>query len=210
MKFTRRTALTGLAAAGAMAALGAPRLQAAKTAEVGEVGDNGLHTQDWFLESFLDLGEDQAALAKQNKYLAVIFEQRGCSYCADLHRINFGRDDIVSYMKDHFGVIQIDLRGSRTVTDFDGKEMEERALARRWRAVFTPTTVFFPKEAEQVKGRKGNDAEIFRMPGYFKPFQFMSALEFVNEGRHRTGSFQRYLQDKVADLRKKGGEPDAW
>ena len=207
MKFTRRTALSGLAATGAMAAIGAPRLNAAKTSEVG---DNGLHIQDWFLESFMDLVEDHAALSEQNKHLAVLFEQRGCPYCAELHRVNFGRDDIVSYMKENFGVLQIDLWGSRDVTDFDGKELEERALARRWRSVFTPTMVFFPKEVAQVKGKKGVDAEIFRMPGYFKPFHFMSMLEFVNEGHYRDKQLQQYLQEKFAGLRKKGIDPDVW
>lgn len=207
MKLNRRTALTGLAATSAMAVLGSPRLQAAKTPEIG---DNGLHTQKWFLESFLDLGDDHSELAEQNKHLAVIFEQRGCPYCRELHRVNFAREEIVIYLKENFGVIQLDLWGSRAVTDFDGKEMEERALARRWRAMFTPTMVFFPKEPALVKGKKGVDSEIFRMPGYFKPFHFMSMLEFVNEGHYRTSHFQRYLQDKFAELRKKGIDPDVW
>ena len=211
MKITRRTTLTGLAAAGATAALGAPPLQAAKDAlKEPELADNGLHIQDWFLESFMDLAEDHAALSEQNKYLTLLFEQRGCPYCAELHRVNFGRDDIVSYMKENFGVLQMDLWGSREVTDFDGKALEERALARRWRTVFTPTMVFFPKEVELVKGKKGVDAEVFRMPGYFKPFHFMSVLEYVNKGLFRTTDFQRYLQDKLADLRKRGIDPGVW
>lgn len=211
MKFTRRTALTGLAATGAMAALGAPRLQAAKDAlKEPELSDNGLHIQDWFLESFMDLAEDHAALSEQDKHLALLFEQRGCPYCAELHRVNFGRDDIVSYMNKNFGVLQVDLWGSREMTDFDGKTLEERALARRWRTIFTPTMVFFPKEVDQVKGKKGADVEIFRMPGYFKPFHFMSVLEFVNTGLFRTSNFQRYLQDKFADLKKRGIDPDVW
>lgn len=207
MKLNRRTALTGLAAASAMAVLGLTRLQAAKPPVMG---DNGLHIQDWFLESFLELGDDLEELAGQNKHLAVIFEQRACPYCRELHRVNFAREEIVSYMKEHFGVVQLDLWGSRAVTDFDGKEMEERALALRWRAIFTPTMVFFPKDVALVKGKKGVDAEIFRMPGYFKPFHFMSMLEFVNEGHYRTSNFQRYLQDKFAALKKQGIDPDVW
>ncbi len=203
MEFSRRNALTGLIASGAMAAIGSHRLQAA-------VGENGLHTQDWFLESFLDLRDDHSELAAQNKHLAVIVEQRGCPYCRELHEVTFAREKIVSYMKKHFGVVQIDLWGSRSVTDFDGEEMEERALAIRWRAIFTPTMIFFPKEVALVKGKKGVDAEIFRMPGYFKPFHFMSMLEFVNEGHYRDKQFQSYLQEKFADLKKKGIDPDVW
>ena len=207
MNFSRRTALTGLLAASAMTALGTPKTHAAKTTKIG---DNGLHIQDWFMETFLNLNEDHSELAAQDKHLAVIFEQRGCPYCRELHKVNFHRDEIVSYMKKHFGVLQIDLWGSREITDFDGKELEERALALRWRAIFTPTMVFFPKEPALVKGKKGVDSEIFRMPGYFKPFHFMSMLEFVNEGHYRKQQFQQYLQDKFADLRKKGIDPDVW
>lgn len=207
MKFSRRSALAGLVATGAIAALGSPRLQAAKTPEVG---DNGLHVQDWFLESFLDLGDDHSELAGQNKHLAILFEQRGCPYCRELHRVNFAREEIVTYLKEHYGVLQLDLWGSRAVTDFDGKELEERALSLRWRAIFTPTMVFFPRDPELVKGKKGVDSEIFRMPGYFKPYQFLSALEFVNEGHYRNTQFPRYLQAKFKELRKKGIEPDAW
>ena len=155
MKFSRRTALTGLLAAGAISALGTPENYAAKSQQVG---DNGLHIQDWFLESFMDLNDDHSELAAQNKHLAIIFEQRGCPYCRQLHEVNFARDEIVSYLKKHFGVLQIDLWGSRAVTDFDGKELEDRALALRWRAIFTPTMVFFPKDPAMVKGKKGIDA----------------------------------------------------
>ncbi len=207
MKLTRRTALTGIAAAGAAAVLPSRGLQAVTTPEVG---DNGLHTQDWFFESFMDFGDDLEELAGQNKHLAVLFEQRGCPYCREMHRVNFARDEIVSYIKENFGVIQIDLWGSRAVTDFDGKEMEERALALRWRAIFTPTMVFFPKDIALVKGKKGVDGEIFRMPGYFKPFHFISILEFVNKGYYRTDNFQRYLQGRFAELRKKGINPEVW
>jgi len=207
MKFSRRTALSSLLAASAIAALGTPKIHAAKSQKVG---DNGLHIQDWFLESFMDLKDDHSELAAQNKHLAVIFEQRGCPYCRELHEVNFAREEIVSYMKKHFGVLQIDLWGSRAVTDFDGKELEERALALRWRAIFTPTMVFFPKDPAMVKGKKGVDSEIFRMPGYFKPFHFMSMLEFVNEGHYRDKQFQQFLQEKFADLRKKGIDPDVW
>ena len=207
MKFSRRTALTGLAASGAMAALGSPPLRAEKDLEMG---DNGLHIQKWFMESFLDMAEDHAELAEQDKHMAVLFEQRGCPYCRELHRVNFAREEIITYLNKNFGVVQLDLWGSRGATDFDGKEMEERKLAIRWRAIFTPTMVFFPKESDLVKGKKGVDSEIFRMPGYFKPFHFMSMLEFVNEGLYRTGSFQGYLQDKFAELRKKGIDPEVW
>ncbi|MDA7947077.1 MAG: thioredoxin family protein [Hyphomicrobiaceae bacterium] len=207
MKISRRSAITGAASIGAMAALGRSRLQAAEGAEVG---DNGLFTQDWFLETFFDLADDHAELAAQDKNLAILFEQRGCPYCRELHRVNFGRKEILSYLEKHYGVLQFDLWGSRAVTDFDGEQLEERALAQKGRVIFTPTMIFFPRDKEGVKGKSIADAEAFRMPGYFKPFHFMSTLEYVNEGHYRTTNFQRYLQAKFKKLKEQGKDPDVW
>lgn len=48
------------------------------------------------------------------------------------------------------------------------------------------------------------------MPGYLKPFHYLSSLEFVAQDHFRTQSFQRYLQEKFADLEEKGIDPDVW
>lgn len=207
MTFTRRDVCGLLALSGAASV--APSVLNAAGGETA-VGDNGLFAQDWFLESFFDLSDDHAELAAKNKNLAILFEQRGCPYCRELHRVNFARKEILSYLNKHFGVLQIDLWGSRSVTGFDGQKLEERAFAQKSRVVFTPTMVFFPRDASGVKGKSIADAEIFRMPGYFKPFHFISMLEFVNEGHYRTENFQRFLQGRFAKLKEQGINPDIW
>ena len=60
----------------------------------------------------------------------MIWEQKGCPYCRETHRVNLADQRISSYVTANFEVLQLDLWGSRKVTDFDGKEMEERDLAR--------------------------------------------------------------------------------
>jgi hypothetical protein len=52
------------------------------------LGDDGLYRQDWFLQSFLELGPDLEDAAAEGKRLAVMIEQRGCPYCRDTHLIN--------------------------------------------------------------------------------------------------------------------------
>lgn len=208
MTFTRRDMFGLLALSGAT--ITAPQIVRAATGGEARVADNGLFTQDWFLETFLDLADDHEEMASKNKNLAIIFEQRGCPYCRELHRVNFAREEIRSYLLEHFGVLQLDLWGSRAVTDFDGEELEERTLAQKWRVIFTPTMVFFPKGPKDVKGKSGVAAEIFRMPGYFKPFHFISMLEYVNDGHYRTENFQRFLQGRFAKLKEKGINPDVW
>jgi len=168
--------------------------------------DDGLWKQDWFLDSFLEMGPDLAEAAAEGKGLMVLYEQRGCSYCRELHQVNFGRPEIIDYLPSHFDVVQLDLWGARAVTDFDGEVLEERRLAGKWGVNFTPTTILFPATA--VGAASMTQAVAFRMPGYFKPFHYLSGLEYVAEGHYASQPFQRYLQQKFAVLEAKGITPD--
>lgn len=205
MGLGRRQLLAGFIAAGGATALNRVGSAGAES----RIGDNGLHIQDWFLESFLDLSDDHAEALDAGKHLAVIFEQRGCPYCRELHNVNLADPEILAFTKKHFAVLQLDLWGSRTVTDFDGTEMEERALARKWGVNFTPTMVFFPLESAEGKGA-GSSFAVARMPGYLKPFHFVSFLEYVQEGAYKTGTFQQFLQVKFERLKAKGIKPKVW
>lgn len=169
------------------------------------VGDDGLFKQEWFIDSFLDLKEDHAEAADDGKGLIILFEQRGCPYCKELHKVNFAKNEIREYINKNFNVLQLDMWGSRAVTDFDGKEYEERDLAKAWRVTFTPTVVFYAKDKSPIK-----DGESARLPGYFKPFHFLSMLEYVHEGKFEDQHFQRFLQDKFKRLEAEGKTPEVW
>ncbi len=173
-----------------------------------EVNDDGLHVQPWFMETFLDLREDHQEAAGAGKHLAVLWEQRGCPYCREMHAVNFQKKQIVNFVTQNFGILQLNLWGSRKVTDFDGEELEERALARKWAVNFTPTIIFFGKTVP--KGKSGRKMEVARMPGYFKPFHFLSMFEFVKQETYKNKGFQRFLQDKFKDLEAKGIKTDVW
>jgi len=196
----RRKLLAALPAG--MAALAAPA-----RAEPTPAAD-GLHKQPWFHEGFLELGEDLAEAAASDRHLMVLYEQAGCPYCRELHRVNFARPEISDYIAAHFLVVQLDLWGAREVTDFDGEALEERALAAKWFVNFTPTTILFDKANAGATDPRAT--ETFRMPGYLKPFHYLSSLEYVATGEHARQPFQRYLQDKFAELEAKGIDPDVW
>jgi thioredoxin-related protein len=202
----RRVMVSALASAAALSLVS----RGARPAHGAEIGDDGLHKQDWFLDSFLDLGDDHAETTAEGKHLAVLFEQRGCPYCRELHEVNLDNPAIRDAIVPKFNILQLDLWGSRAVTDFDGTEMEERKLGRAWQVNFTPTIVFFPRDVDLVAGKSGRDAEIARMPGYFKPFHFVSMFEFVDTEAYKVQSFQRFLQDKFAKLEAEGKKPEVW
>ncbi|MCH8214369.1 MAG: thioredoxin fold domain-containing protein [Proteobacteria bacterium] len=175
-----------------------------------EIGDNGSYKQDWFLESFLDLPEDLAESAASGKRLVIFWEQRGCPYCKAMHEINLRIPKIVDYIKANFNVVQLDLWGSREVTDFDGQTLPEKELARKYGVIFTPTLQFFPESLEKVAGRNGKAAEVLRIPGYFKPFHFYFLFHYAYERAYETEpNFQRYLSVKGDELRARGVDMDA-
>lgn len=195
-----RRALLALSAVGLFAA--------ARNGAAGTLGDDGLYDEPFLKDSFLELAYDHEEAAAAGKTLAVIFEQRGCPYCRELHEVNFARPEITTYLSENFDVVQLDLWGARAVLDFDGEEIEERDLAGKWFVNFTPTMVFFPPET--LGATSLAEAEAFRLPGYFKPFHFISGLEYVVTGEYGRQPFQRYLQAKFAELAAQGIEPDVW
>lgn len=172
---------------------------------VPELGDDGLHKQPWFQTTFLDLKEDLADATSQGKRLVIIWEQRGCPYCKATHEVNLRIPRIADYLKDNFFVLQLNLWGDREVTDFDGEVLPEKALARKYRVLFTPTFQFFPDDVEKAAGKRGDEAEVLRIPGYFKPFHFYFLFRYAREkGYEAEPSFQRWLDGQGDKLRERG------
>ena len=170
-----------------------------------EIGDDGLHKQPWFQNTFLDLGEDLQEATAQGKRLVIMWEQRGCPYCKATHEVNLRIPRIVNYVRDNFFVLQLNLWGDREVTDFDGEALSEKALARKYGVLFTPTLQFFPDSLAEVKDKPGNEAEVLRIPGYFKPFHFYFLFRYANEkGYMEEPSFQRWLDGQGDKLRARG------
>ena len=190
-----------LAAAGSLARL--------SPAHAAQLDDDGLHVQPWFMNTFMEMREDIAEANDAGKNLVVFFEQRGCPYCREMHEVNLARPEIADYVKENFAAVRINIWGSKTVTDFDGEELEERELARKWGVSFTPTLVYFGT-GEPEEGKSGRDLEVARMPGYFKPFHFVSMFEYVRQGAYADTDFQRFLQAKVETLEEQGVKVDIW
>ncbi len=176
-----------------------------------ELADNGLHVQPWFLESFLDIGEDLAEAGADGKKLVVFIEQAGCPYCREMHEVNLRDPEIVAYLNEHFVSVQLDLRGSREATDFDGEALEERDLAKKWGTIYTPTLIFFSPDKAGDGDQSGRELAVSVMPGYFKPFHFRTMLEYVADGHYATGKhFQTFVDERAKALRDKGEKVDIW
>jgi len=162
------------------------------------LGDDGLYHQSWFLESFLDMREDLAEAQAAGKRFVVLWEQRGCPYCRDLHTINFADPKINQYVRDNFVVLQLNLWGSREVTDFDGEVLPEKEIARKWGVLFTPTMQFFVENHELKSGASGREQIAWIMPGYFRKTHFQGSFEYVKHRIYEKQHFQKFIAEKLA------------
>ena len=145
--------------------------------------EEALLLPDWFKVSFLDIQEDINEANKEGRGLIIYFGQEYCPYCKAQLTNNWGRKDIAAYTREHFDVIAINTRGDRPVTDFDGKQYNEKTFAAHYKADFTPTVMFFDKHGKLA----------LKIIGYRPPYQFRAALEYVADLHYQKESFRNYL-----------------
>ena len=139
----------------------------------------------WFKLSFLNLRDDLGDAVKAGKSgIILYFGQKHCPYCKKLMEVNFGKDDIVKYTRNHFDFIATDIFGDRPITDMNGVTLTEKTMAEREKATFTPSLIFYDR----------NGKEALRLRGYYPPYKFRAALEYVVDGYYQKESFASYLE----------------
>ncbi|MBW8300057.1 MAG: thioredoxin family protein [Hydrogenophaga sp.] len=168
-----------------------------------EVGDDGLHKEEWFSMTFRDVSEDIAAAQAEGKRLAIIFEQRGCIYCREMHEKILSDPEVRNYIKANYMVVQYNMFGDEEVTDTDDEVLTEKSAARKWGYIFTPTIVFLPEKLdEKVPVSK---AAVATMPGAFGKLTFLNMFRWVREKGYEGGEhFQVYHARIVNELRAAG------
>lgn len=215
MIVSRRT--VGRLALGGLASLVAPPLLAQSTATSPDYApvpvsdsDFGSFTQSWFLDSFLELPDDLEEAGAGGKRFAIMWELDGCPYCRETHLVNFAIPAVTDYIRDNFEILQLDVKGAREVVNFDGAAMSERDLAKISQVRFTPTIQFFPETIDEIDGKAGRDMEVTRIPGYLRPFHFLTYFRFVREKQYLKTNFRKYLKTQVAVLEASGKGVPAW
>jgi thioredoxin-related protein len=169
-------------------------LRAAPAAAAAKLGDDGLYQMDWYLESFLDLSEDLAGAAEKGKRFAVMWGLKGCPSCKKMHEVHLADPRIESYIRENFEILHLNHIGSRTVTDFDGGKLGEKALGEAYGIRFTPTIQFFPEKPVGLSALSGQAREVVRMPGLLQPPEFLAMFRFVRERGYESASFPDWLR----------------
>ena len=184
---SRRSFVAGSAAGGLCLWHGGASAEAMLT-------EDGFYREPWFLESFLELGDDLAGASEKKKRLAIMWELRGSPYCKETHLVNFAKPEIADFIKDHFDILQLNIIGSREVTDFDGAKLSEKALAQKYGVRYTPTIQFFPDSVAGLAAKLPKDREVNRIQGYLAPAAFLTMFRFVAERAYEKGSLRDYLK----------------
>ena len=156
--------------------------------------DDGLYTQPWFLESFLELTDDLAGAIEKKKRFAIMWELRGCPYCKETHLVNFAKPEIENFVRERFEILQLNIIGSREVIDFDGEKLPEKAFAQKYGVRYTPTFQFFPEAVAGLAQKPPREREITRAQGYLQPQQFLAMFRFVSERAYEKGTLPDYLK----------------
>jgi thioredoxin-related protein len=130
--------------------------------------------------------------------LLVLFEQRQCGACDELHLDVLQRPAVRAALQG-FDVALLDVWAETPVTTPAGEASTSRDWARELGVAYVPTLVFFASDG----------GEVFRVEAYLKAFHVHAALDYVATGAYRDQpDFQRFLQARTERLRAQGIEVD--
>jgi len=144
------------------------------------------------------LAADSALDARGGKPLLVLFEQKDCAPCDELHLDILRRPESREQL-ERFDVILLDMWSQDPVKRPDGKTSSVAQWARELNVQYAPSLVFF-----DVQG-----AEVFRTEAYLKSFHIQSSMDYVASATYlEQPSFQRFIAARADALEALGVHVD--
>ena len=129
----------------------------------------------------------------KKKPLLVLFEQKDCVHCDELHVDIFKREETRALL-DGFDIVLLDMWADNELETPDGKQTSITEWARQLGIQYAPTMVIFDQ------GR-----EAFRTEAYLKAFHTQSSLDYVLSGGYKEQpNFQRYIAARADALEAQG------
>ena len=169
-------------------------LQYYKSIKTASASDK-LHVQDSYLQPPYNL---QATAKKNQRPLLVLFEERSCKMCDELHLDIMKKPEVIEAIKP-FDVVLLDKNSRGFVTTPKGKQIRISAWAKQLSIQHMPSLVFFDTQGD----------EVFRTEAYLRTFHIAGAMTYVSSAGYKAyPSFQRYLQKVNEEMIKKGMHVD--
>ncbi|MDP2962969.1 MAG: thioredoxin fold domain-containing protein [Sulfurimicrobium sp.] len=150
-----------------------------------------LHANKRFIQPPLAFDD---ALRRSKKPLLVLFEQKTCQACDELHLDILKRKESRPLL-DGLQIAQLDMWSDAPLITPDGRQSTAREWARQLDISYAPSMVFFDASGK----------EVFRAEAMLKAFHVQSVLDYVGSGAYRKyPEFQRYVDVRADGLRSRG------
>jgi len=159
-------------------------------ARISPVAASGkLHSDPLLLPAGTDL-----AARNSGKPLLVLFEQKDCAPCDELHTDILQRPESRELLA-RFDVVLLDMWSGEPLQRPDGKRTTMAGWARELDVKYAPSLVFLDS----------NNREVFRSEAYLRAFHTQSAMDYVASGSYlEYPEFQRYIAARAAQLEAQG------
>ncbi len=129
----------------------------------------------------------------RDKPTLVMFEQKKCATCDELHLDILKRKESLTLLS-RFNVAVLDMWSNEQLITPAGKKLKIRDWAKQLDVKYAPSLVFFNK-----------GEEVFRSDAYLKAFHTQSAMDYVaSEAYKKQTNFQRYIDERADHLRQQG------
>ncbi|WP_455384777.1 thioredoxin family protein [Acidihalobacter prosperus] len=156
-----------------------------------------LHFADNYLQEPYDL---RAALQNDSRPLLVLFEQKQCRACDELHGDIFQRA-ATRKLLSRLQIVLLDQWADTPLVTPQGRRTTARAWASMLGVDYAPSMVFFDHSGRRV----------FATGGYLRAFHVQSTLDYVASGAYREQpEFQRYIEKRADELRSRGQKINLW
>ncbi|MES9875026.1 MAG: thioredoxin fold domain-containing protein [Candidatus Sedimenticola sp. 6PFRAG7] len=139
---------------------------------------------------------DLQALA--DKPLAVLFEDRACVSCDQLHDGHLKRAEISEILKN-FTFVRLDALSTDPITDIEGNKTSPKAYAEKLGLNYRPGIVLFDK-----------GKEVIRIESMLYTYHFQEVLRYVGERHYEKypDDFYEYLGTRSEQILKSGTDID--
>ena len=141
-------------------------------------------------------GNDLSASLESGKYLLVIFGQKQCATCDELHLDILQRHESRELLK-RLNVAVVDMWSDSKIITPDGGEQKVIDWAKKLDIKYAPSLVYFNDKGE----------EVFRSDAYLRTFHVQSVMEYVTTSAYlEQPNLQRFIDARADALRALGIE----
>ncbi len=151
--------------------------------------------EKYFFQPTFGNFQEELDLARKSDRQGVLlfFEMNNCPYCRRMKTEVLNQPQVQDFYRRRFRIFSVNIEGSLPLTDFQGRQTTEKALASdQYRVRATPVFAFFDLDGKMIARYTGatNGAEEFLWLG-----------EYVAEGKYRSETFARFKHTKRLQAR---------